>query len=396
MKRLGIILFSLLPLLTVLSCGKEKINSSSDKFYVMADDPQVNGKMVTLCGRVGSSLDLSEVTEVGFYYTDGSSVPEDGSASWVPAAFSDEKHFSAAFSVSAYGKSYKWKAAAKTGSKTHYSKERGFKTDPLHVSSVSINPTLIPLEVDQSKEITVTVLPADASDKSFTWKIADPTVASASEGTLDNLVKITAKKAGETTLTITTTDSKKTAEATIKVRNARPDGAVDMGTSVYWAVDDLYDRDSYAATKYYFAWGEIKSKSSYTKENYVFYYNNKVNYTDGLQNGVLMYTRDAARAIKGGNWRMPTNAEYLELKNACNIVEKYENRRYVTVFTSKTTGKSITLYRDAGCYVGSDNVETDILNLNYLHADLGSDGKPDTFGGGNPEYYGFRIRPVSD
>lgn len=93
---------------------------------------------------------------------------------------------------------------------------------------------------------------------------------------------------------------------------------------------------------------------------------------------------------------MPTFAEYLELKNACTVEENYENRRYVTVFTSKTTGKVIRLYRDVGCYVGSENKWTDFLTLNYLRADLGNDGKPDTFGGGNPEYSGFRIRPVCD
>ena len=380
---------------TLASCGKEKIDSSSDKFYVLLKDSAVDGKTVTLTAEVGSDIRMEDITGTGFYYTEGGSVPEDGSAHYIPATFGEGRLFSATVTLQ-YGMSCRYKAVVKTAEKDYFSKERGFKTEVLHVSELSISPTSMNFAVGQTKILTITILPAEATDKTYEYKLEDPSIATINPTNNYYILQVDAKKAGSTNLKITTTDGNRTATCPIKVKNAVPEGAVDMGTSVYWAAGDLYDPDSSAPTKYYFAWGEIKSKSEYTKENYVFYYNNKVNYSDGLRNGVLMYTRDAARAIKGGNWRMPTSAEFNELKNACNVVEKYENRRYIAVFTSKTTGKSITFYRDVGCYVGSDNVETDILNLNFLQADLGSDGKPDTFSGGNPQYYGFRIRPVSD
>lgn len=394
MKIFKLLVISLLAT-TLASCGKEKIDSSSDKFHVLLKDSAVDGKTVTLTAEVGSDIALEDVTATGFYYTEGGSVPEDGSAHFIPATFGEGRLFSATVTLQ-YGMSCRYKAVVKTAEKDYFSKERGFKTDLLHVTSVSVSPASLNLTVGLMKTLTISILPAEATDHSFECKLDDPSLVTVNETINKFIFEVTGVKAGTTNLTITTTDGKKTATCPIKVKNAVPEGAVDMGTSVYWAAGDLYDPDSSAPTKYYFAWGEIKSKSSYTKENYVFYYNNKVNYSDGLQNGVLMYTRDAARAIKGGDWRMPTSAEFNELKNACNVVEKYENRRYIAVFTSKTTGKSLTFYRDVGCYVGSDNVETDVFNLNFLQADLGSDGKPDTFSGGNPQYYGFRIRPVSD
>ena len=58
----------------------------------------------------------------------------------------------------------------------------------------------------------------------------------------------------------------------------------------------------------------------------------------------LTLEQDAAHVNLGGNWRMPTKAEYQELINNCNIVRTNDyNGTGVKgrVFTSKVNGKSV-------------------------------------------------------
>ncbi len=58
----------------------------------------------------------------------------------------------------------------------------------------------------------------------------------------------------------------------------------------------------------YYAWGETKTKSSYTRDNYVTYIKKSSDI-----GGDVRY--DAARANWGSTWRLPTQAEYEELHN---------------------------------------------------------------------------------
>ena len=388
MKRLFIILGAALAL---ASCGKSDVNASKDKYFVITQDAVVHGKTVTLTGKVGPDISLSSVERAGFYWTDGADVPEDGSANFAEAVFPEDKEFTATITLTEAGKLHRYKSYVEAGGKKYYGKQKSFETDPIKLTGIAMNKPTLVLDIGGQEQLSVVYTPSEATNKKVTWSVDSKSTASVSE---DGLVKGLAK--GTATVTATADDGGLKATCAVTVRGTVPTGAVDMGTSVYWSTEDLYDPNSTAYTKYYFAWGETASKSSYDKENYVFYSNGSIDYTKGLSNGKLALKYDAANKIKGGSWRMPTFAEYLELKNACTVEENYENHRYVTVFTSKTTGKVIRLYRDVGCYVGSENKWTDFLTLNYLRADLGNDGKPDTFGGGNPEYSGFRIRPVCD
>ncbi|MBO4263788.1 MAG: TonB-dependent receptor, partial [Bacteroidales bacterium] len=94
-------------------------------------------------------------------------------------------------------------------------------------------------------------------------------------------------------------------------------------------------------------------------------------YTDNKT--VLDLADDAARANWGGNWRMPTDAEWTELLNASNCTWTWTTQNGVNgrKVTSKKTGNSIFLpaagYRDdsslytAGsyCYYWSSSLDTD-------------------------------------
>ena len=82
---------------------------------------------------------------------------------------------------------------------------------------------------------------------------------------------------------------------------------VDMGTvvngkKVYWATCNLGARNPWEYGNYY-AWGELKPKDSYTKENYT--------YKDTP--ATLPLTADAANKAYGGKWRIPTKADFSAL-----------------------------------------------------------------------------------
>ena len=86
-------------------------------------------------------------------------------------------------------------------------------------------------------------------------------------------------------------------------------GYVDLGLSVRWATCNV-GASSPSGYGDYFAWGEISTKSEYTKEN-------SKTYGKTMDDIAGDSSYDAARANWGGSWRLPTKAEYEELKNRC-------------------------------------------------------------------------------
>ena len=94
---------------------------------------------------------------------------------------------------------------------------------------------------------------------------------------------------------------------------------VDLGLSVMWATTNV---GAESAEEYgeYFAWGETEPKTEYTWANYKWCdgtENNmtKYNATDGLK--TLQLEDDAAHVNWGGEWRMPSEAEWSELREYC-------------------------------------------------------------------------------
>ena len=85
---------------------------------------------------------------------------------------------------------------------------------------------------------------------------------------------------------------------------------VDLGLSVKWATCNVGASCPEDYGNYY-AWGEIQTKSEYTKENSLTYYGKDI----GNISGNSRY--DVARAQWGSSWRLPTLAEIKELKNQC-------------------------------------------------------------------------------
>ena len=86
---------------------------------------------------------------------------------------------------------------------------------------------------------------------------------------------------------------------------------VDLGLSVKWATCNVGASKPSDYGNYY-AWGETKTKPTYTEENSKTYGKSSYNYDIGGKSSV-----DAARANWGGTWRLPTMAECQELVDKC-------------------------------------------------------------------------------
>ena len=198
-----------------------------------------------------------------------------------------------------------------------------------------------------------------------------------------------------------------------------PGEAVDLGLSVKWSSVNL------GATKPeeygdYFAWGEIEPKSSYSWSTYKwcngeegkltkYCPSDEPGYWDGLESPdnrlELLSEDDAARAIWGGNWRMPTNAEFEELLEKCN--KEWTTYKGVNgwKFTSKKNSSNWIFLPAAGSLVGPVLYNAD-TNGYYWSSSLKTDD-PDRawyllFNSGNVytyrsyRRYGQSVRPVSE
>ncbi len=134
-----------------------------------------------------------------------------------------------------------------------------------------------------------------------------------------------------------------------------PGEMVDLGLSVNWASTNM-GAELPEDTGDYFAWGETTAKITYTWDNYnlsehpkgngMLKYNN----ADGLR--LLDWNDDVVHAVKGGSWRMPSMAEWEELKNSCDWIETTLNGVRGFRIVSRTNGNSIFLasagYMDNG------------------------------------------------
>ena len=112
--------------------------------------------------------------------------------------------------------------------------------------------------------------------------------------------------AGETVIFAITVDGGKTARCDVSVlEDLSGHGYVDLGLSVSWAACNV-GADSPEEYGDYFAWGEITPKDEYTEENAI-----------GIDNDIISITGsekyDAARAIWGAPWQLPTKVQVEEL-----------------------------------------------------------------------------------
>ena len=94
-------------------------------------------------------------------------------------------------------------------------------TDPaavIAVTGVTLDQTVLTLEVGGTGSLTATVAPENAANKQVTWTSSDTAVATVTAGA-NGTAAIAAVNAGTATITVTTVDGSKTASATVTVNN---------------------------------------------------------------------------------------------------------------------------------------------------------------------------------
>lgn len=118
----------------------------------------------------------------------------------------------------------------------------GGSTPIVNVESVSLNKTSLELEAGDSEQLTATVEPENATNKSVTWTSSNNSVA-----TVDANGNVEAISAGTATITVTTADGGKTATCTVTVTKPTDPDPGDSGSggsgSPSYAVDTDADTD---------------------------------------------------------------------------------------------------------------------------------------------------------
>jgi len=139
---------------------------------------------------------------------------------------------------------------------------------------------------------------------------------------------------------------------------------VDLGlpSGLKWATCNVGATKPEKYGKYY-AWGETELKNIYDWSTYKWCngskytltkYNLESDYGTVDNKTVLELADDAARTNWGGAWRMPTDAEWTELRNNCTWIwtDDYNGTGVAgRIVASKINGNSIFLPA-AGCYSG--------------------------------------------
>lgn len=196
---------------------------------------------------------------------------------------------------------------------------------------------------------------------------------------------------------------------------------VDLGLSVKWAKTNLGAMADTEPGNYY-AWGgtagySLTSTYTFTQDNAPYYENSAYTKYNTTEETTLVSTDDAATVSRGAGWRMPTKAEFEELKANSTIEYKYgyggtEVNGYLftstkTGYTDKSiflpaTGKKIesTAEGTAGDFFNKDGSYW--LSTHYTTVDgawcIGFAEYYDAYSlptsKGLTRYYGFTIRPV--
>ena len=241
----------------------------------------------------------------------------------------------------------------------------GLWSQPTEVKSIPGIITIPPtksLKIGESFNLSATT----NSSSTITFTSSNNSIA-----TVSNTGLVTAVSIGEAIITASVAASGKylagSAECNVIVKNPVPTGAVDLGLSVYWATCNLGATKSEGYGDYY-AWGETEPKSNYTWSTYKWcdgsdYTLTKYNKDSSCgtvdNKTILDLEDDAAHVILGGNWRMPTVEECMELIEKCSWAPTTLNGVNGKLITS-TNGNSIFLpcggwWSDIGLYdVGKD------------------------------------------
>ena len=185
---------------------------------------------------------------------------------------------------------------------------------------------------------------------------------------------------------------------------------VDLGLSVKWATCNV---GATKPEKYgnYYAWGETEPKTTYSWSTYKWCngsYDTQTKYCTDSGYGtvdnktVLDPEDDVARANWGGAWRMPTDAEWTELRTSCTWT--WTTRNGVKGYTVKSNINGNSIFLPAAGCPNDDDLSSAGLNGYYWSSSLYTDfpgyawyvdfDSGRVYRSGCYRYYGQSVRPV--
>lgn len=181
------------------------------------------------------------------------------------------------------------------------------KEDPIvPVTDITISPESVKLAVGETVQLTVTMAPDNATDQEIEWSASNASIATVEDGF------VTAIASGVTTITAKVGE----ASAICEVMVFAQCDAVDLGLSVQWSSCNLGANVPEEFGDYY-AWGETKTKQSFSWQNYKWCLDGKITKYMYYEESGLEGVDDAAYALLGNHWRMPTAKECNELIDYC-------------------------------------------------------------------------------
>lgn len=246
-----------------------------------------------------------------------------------------------------------------------------------------------------------------------TWTSSDGNVVSVSADGL-----MVAHNPGKCTITATAYGNSAVCSVTVTQDEYT---YVDLGLSVFWATHNLGARDS-SDNGYYYAWAEVEPKETFSWANYRFC--SFAGQSNGLdkyvQNGMehqylpadnltrLLPEDDAATLLLGSDWHIPTQSEFEELNENCDIrdtvttdgvagaliisaVPGYEGRSIFIPFSGKFDGNEPIGVGEEFMLWGAD---TEGYIGGYRFADEWKALRTGGFRYGVDRFYGLNIRPV--
>lgn len=241
------------------------------------------------------------------------------------------------------------------------------ETCKVYVVSITLDRSTLLTHVGGSKSLKASVLPSPVKVKGVIWGSSDPSVA-----TVDQNGKVTGIREGTATISATTQNGSWTASCLLTVKPI-PADAVDMGLSVLWAPCNL-GADTPEGYGDYYAWGAVETwyedgcaqsetpvwkpgrSNGYCTANCPFREGHKyLKYvlSEAFWGGsgspdckaVLDSEDDAAHVRTNGEWRIPLDEEWTELRNPDNCTWTWTTLNGINGYmvTSKKTGNSIFL-----------------------------------------------------
>lgn len=297
------------------------------------------------------------------------------------------------------------------------------KVGRVSVTGVSLDHDALVVEIGATATLSATVIPTNATQPAVSWSSSNNSVA-----TVNDTGLVIAVSEGYATITATTYDGVFTATCFVVVSDPTPTGvAVDLGlpSGLKWASCNV---GANAVWEYgdYYAWGETEpyysSKNPLTwKEgksdgyNWVSYklckgssstlikYNTNILCGTVDNKSFLDPAYDAAQIKWGGNWRMPTDSEWTELKTECNwtwTTQNGVNGRLVTgpngnsIFLPAAGDRVNTGLYSTGSYGGYWSSSLNTVSPYYAWYMYFNSGSADR--GYDNRCYGFSVRPVTE